>query len=188
MNVAMNIRGTGGSGKTYIVQHLRGDNSEAITLGPAKTPGCITKDGIVVVGPYGSGKCGGLDRVRTQALCKEAVRAAMQLGRPVVFEGLLVSGIFGPWHKFSQECRERGEGVIVWAFLQTPVDMCLKRIYQRNGGKPIIEHHIIAKAKQVISTRRKFIAEGEVVLDLPLENPLARVREFFQSWQERYPS
>jgi hypothetical protein len=183
MNIAVNIRGTGGSGKSYIVHHMLGDNSKEVTLGPNRTPGYVTEQGIVVVGSYAT-KCGGLDRVKTQDQARAAVWAALEMG-PVLFEGLLVSGIFKPWYDFSCLCREKGRGVFIWAYLQTPVPVCLERVYQRNGGKPIKEKHIWNKDKQVKSSRRKLRALGETVLDLDLDDPLQQIQTLFRRWRQQ---
>ena len=63
-------------------------------------------------------------------LIDAVIRSWAQLGN-VIFEGLIVSGIHGRWLRISKEVSP-----IIWAFLDTPIDVCIARILERNGGKP----------------------------------------------------
>lgn len=63
-------------------------------------------------------------------LIDAVIRSWAQMGH-VIFEGLIVSGIHDRWLRISKEVSP-----IIWAFLDTPIDVCVQRILERNGGKP----------------------------------------------------
>lgn len=64
---------------------------------------------------------------RTDVLVREYAKQGH-----VIFEGLLVSGIFERWSKVAEDC-----GGFIWAFFDTPLEVCRQRISQRNKGKSI---------------------------------------------------
>jgi hypothetical protein len=116
-----------------------------------------TRSGIIVAGKYATA-CGGFDSVPTQAVAKEVVRLASELG-PTLFEGVVISTIFEPWLLWR-----RSTGIpMVWGFLDTPLEVCLGRIQERNGGKPIKEDLVAGKWRTINRVKEKAEAAGEVV-------------------------
>lgn len=156
----INVRGTNGSGKTHLVKQFT-EGAEQIPLSPTVNGHYNARYSLTIVGPYGA-TSGGCDRIKTQHEVKEAIRAALVLGDHVIFEGIIVSTIFEPWRVFSQEI-----GGMVWAYLSTPVDVCIARIYQRNGGKPFDEQMVRRKAETIWRTQEKADGAGERVELLP---------------------
>ncbi len=54
--------------------------------------------------------------------------------RPVIlFEGLIVTSVWGRWAQMAQEHPEYG---VVFAFLDTPLDTCRANVAKRNQNKP----------------------------------------------------
>jgi|AntDeeMetageno50_2_1112565.scaffolds.fasta_scaffold10892_1 hypothetical protein len=165
----INIRGTNGSGKTTLLRGLVA--SAQVEKLRVPIPGgrkndviTIAGDNCAVVGDYSSrttgGYSAGLDRIQTQAEAKSAIEFAATLpGVDVVlFEGLLVSTIYGPWLEWS-----RANGGMCWAYLDTPINLCLDRVQRRNGGKPVKTEQIVAKHRTIDRTKQKAEADGQEV-------------------------
>lgn len=166
----INVRGCNGSGKTTLLRCLARDplcRVVNVTVPDYKPiPVTYTPDGIALIGDYtpaAGATVVGLDRIKTQAAAKAV---AELVGRDpdvkaVLFEGVVVSTIYGPWVDWS-----KANGGMIWAFLDTPLEVCLKRIQERNGGKPIKEEQVAAKHRTIARVREKALADGEQVRDI----------------------
>ena len=167
----INVRGCNGSGKTTLLRSLARDPLCPVTnvIVPDHKPIPVTyaPGGIAIIGDYTPAAAGattaGLDRIKTQAAAKAV---AELVGRDsdvkaVLFEGVVVSTIYGPWQEWS-----KANGGMIWAFLDTPLEVCLKRIQERNGGKPIKEDQVADKHRTIARVREKALADGEQVRDL----------------------
>jgi hypothetical protein len=128
-----------GEGKRPIGYECRPDRSHA-------DPGCdpdADRPNLYVVGPYTT-QCGGCDAVKTQDECCNSVRTFASQG-DVVFEGLLISHIFDRYHKLDHEMADKYSQHTIWAFLDTPLEVCLDRVRSRRNaraaltGKPVKE-------------------------------------------------
>jgi hypothetical protein len=131
----INIRGCNGSGKTTIVRRFL-ERLPAVPLGPrADRPlgYAVTASAwgiaapVYVVGSY-QNACGGTDGIKTQEEIVDRVRRAHACGH-VLVEGLLMSkssdgGTCAP------ALRELGA---VFAFLDTPWQVCLQRVLARRA-------------------------------------------------------
>jgi predicted ABC-type ATPase len=187
-----NLRGTNGSGKSALARHflppnLAGDlqggpvdlswyyaptkrdpqrRLRAEGYGSTEWPG-----GLVTVGPYRSA-CGGMDALPSFQVCQWAVAyAASQLPcRTVIAEGVLASTVFGSWAEFARAITAAGH-TFVWTYLQTPVEVCLERIAQRQreagAERPIKKDQVRMKVNAIDATRTRAREAGFPVLDLP---------------------
>lgn len=183
----INIRGCNGSGKTTLLRSLAKSGPAHLVqvpvdeaLGHKSIPFTIV-EGLAILGDYVPGSTAttaGCDRVKTQAATKQALeRAFAGLGVDLVlFEGIVVSTIYGPWKDWAG-----ANGGMLWAFLDTPLATCLERVQLRNGGKPVKEDQIADKHRTIARVRDKALADGLTVLDLPWEQALstlkARIKE-----------
>lgn len=134
----INIRGTHGSGKSTIVRTLMRNYS-------AKPEGFITmKSGkqkprgytfqvfnrtVYVVGSYET-TCGGCDAIQPYSLIWPLVEEYASKGS-VLFEGALVSSSYGSIGRNSEVYGND----FVFAFLNTPLNVCLARIKARREAK-----------------------------------------------------
>jgi predicted ABC-type ATPase len=172
----INVRGCNGSGKTTLLRSLATDPlcrvTNAIVPDHKPIPVTYCPDGLAIIGDYTPAAAGsttaGLDRIKTQAAAKAV---AELVGRDpevkaVLFEGVVVSTIYGPWQEWS-----KANGGMIWAFLDTPLEVCLKRIQERNGGKPIKEDQVADKHRTIARVREKALAAGEAVVVLRWETP-----------------
>jgi predicted kinase len=164
MKTFLNIRGTNGSGKSTLARKFFGEHDATIDLCSFKTKSGKTKhvtgrinpdNATCVVGDY-STMAGGLDKVPTFALQFEAIEAALALEdvETVVAEGVLASTVLGSWAEHALLLHDAGHRV-VWVFMTTPLEVCLQRIYDRNGGKPFKESLVADKLTQIDRVRQR---------------------------------
>lgn len=184
----LNLRGTNGSGKSSIAHRLLELPHKELTLAwnPANSkpvigyqvqmPLGVTIVKVIVVGPYRT-QCGGCDAIPTQDLVCAAVERAAELSPYVFFEGLLVSGIYQRYYQLAKTVRKRRRK-FVWAILQTPLEECLRRVYARNGGKPIKEELVAMKLAGIESAERKARRDGETVVHIPWRRPYPSVLKY----------
>ena len=181
MTTYINVRGCNGSGKTTLLRCLARDPLCRVinVIVPDHKPIPVTycPGGIAIIGDYTPAAAGattaGLDRIKTQAAAKSV---AELVGRDpdvkaVLFEGVVVSTIYGPWQEWS-----KANGGMIWAFLDTPLQTCLERIQARNGGKPIKEDQVADKHRTIARVRGKALADGEKVRDIHWETALKDIK------------
>ena len=182
----INVRGCNGSGKTTMLRCLARDPLCRVinVIVPDHKPIPVTyaPGGIAIIWDYTPAAAGattaGLDRIKTQAAAKAV---AELVGRDpdvkaVLFEGVVVSTIYGPWQEWS-----KANGGMIWAFLDTPLEVCLKRIQERNGGKPIKEDQVADKHRTIARVREKALADGETVRDIHWETALKDIKAVIEN-------
>lgn len=180
-----NPRGTNGSGKTTvatsIVDPRRSERLvlyESITKAGRPKPivGYRSDENVVLVGRYDT-NCGGCDGISTQDEITLAIEAALALGpRCVIYEGLLISGLYGRYHELAR--RYAGERTHVMAFLDTPLEVCIARTRARTSKPPTWDpHNVESKHRAVRRCRERAIQDGLHVVDLPHEDPVTVARE-----------
>ena len=181
----IDLRGPNGSGKSRVVFDLLKLGNKEIDLVDypnAKTGKTnyvrgyeVPKLGLIVVGRYATA-CGGCDGIKTQDLVCEAVRVASTRASHVLFEGVIVSTLFSRYLELSQSL-----GLpYTWAFLDTPLDVCLARIYERNGGKQINETLVKGKWETIRRVREKAEAAGERYKIIDHERATVAVRRLLK--------
>ena len=182
----INVRGCNGSGKTTLLRSLARDPRcvvvEASVPDHKPIPITYTPEGLAIIGDYTPAAAGattaGLDRIKTQAAAKAVAEfaGANTEVKAVLFEGVVVSTIYGPWQEWS-----KANGGMVWAFLDTPLEVCLKRIQERNGGKPIKEDQVADKHRTIARVRDKALEAGEAVRDIHWETALKDIKAVIAS-------
>ena len=181
----LNLRGPNGSGKSTVARALLAAGEAPIPLAPYVTPrgaerrvlgARVASLDLIVVGPYRT-DCGGCDAIKTQELVCESVRLAARQAKHVFFEGVIVSTLFSRYLTLS---REHPRAPFLWAYLDTPLDLCLARIQTRNGGKPIKTELVADKVRSIERTRQKALAAGEHTLVVPHRVAAAAVMEMLR--------
>lgn len=132
-----NVRGTSGSGKTTLVRDIMalgqvlplGDNPKKPVAYQLSIP---SYSPIFVLGSY-ENVCGGMDGVKTQEEICDRIRQFAPLGH-VLVEGLLMSTLFSKYVSLDRELLAQGVPTI-WAFLDTPLDVCLDRVRARREAR-----------------------------------------------------
>jgi shikimate kinase len=183
----VNLRGAHGSGKTYVAKQLLERWAPVLPQydGSGRVIGYRTSNGVYIIGKYDPERhCGGCDgfRDRDGVKAQDQVCDLIRQWAPrgdVFFEGMVAAGTFGRWFDLEKELKAELGTRWVWAFLDTPLQKCLENIQIRNGGKPIIESHVVKKFKAVESTRKKALEAGlevRVISHLkPVDNVMALI-------------
>ena len=153
------VHGTSGSGKTTAVRNLM-ELGEVDKIGDPKRPEAyrITNVNgvhrpIFVLGSY-EGVCGGMDTISKVADQIALIHDYAPLGH-VVYEGLLISTYYGA---LGQAMEQYGKEH-VWAFLDTPIDVCIERVKARRAAagntKPLNERNTRERIKPINSLKLK---------------------------------
>lgn len=169
----INIRGNSGSGKTTLTRAFMSMSSEY-------EPGSDEPDQLLrisgrrwaILGRY-LNECGGCDTIKTQAEIIKRVRYYTKEGMNVWLEGLILSTIYGSVGAFSESYGNDW----VFAYLDTPLDVCLKRVLARRkragNTKPFNEKNTVARDATIKRNREIVLSHGRRVVDLPYQNALS---------------
>ena len=206
----INIRGCNGSGKSWIMRKLMKESNVAQIYAdpePGRLVGRVIGyhgiyrgDPIYFVGDYGM-MSGGADHImkhfgekNTGKMGYMGIDYVCDLVREfagkghVFFEGFIISGLFSRFHKLSQEL-----GGITWCYLDTPLDVCFKRIEDRNKGRTAVTgrvkkgvgtKHVEKKLVAAENTRKKFKNEGEETVIIDYRKPMKAIRKLLQESQQ----
>ena len=164
--MVVNVRGTSGSGKTYAVRYVMDQlHARPVRGNKSKKPLYYELDGgVYVIGSY-ENVCGGCDTISDMDTVMARVEGCASKGS-VIFEGLLVTGSYGRWLEVSK----RVGGDFVWAFLDTPLDVCIERIMARRQARgdfrPLNPKNTTSKWNSTVSHMNKARLQGERVVKL----------------------
>ena len=197
MTIAINIRGTGGSGKSTLVKKVMElyHNRAHITIPGRKRPyfTALWHDGggpgLIVPGHYETA-CGGCDTIKTVDEVYKIVRTATLGSDPTVERShhALSEGIMGMDDvtravQLHQDLEKEG-GKLVVISLTTPVDECLRRIRQRRaeGGneKPLNEKNTRDRAARQEKILHRLKQAGVPPEKLSCEDAYARIRQLLE--------
>jgi ABC-type dipeptide/oligopeptide/nickel transport system ATPase component len=195
----INIRGTSGSGKTYAVREVMRLIAKYYTnydwlpvRGEYKSKGkTVSKvvaqvshfrmQPVYVIGNYAANVCGGCDTITSQDVVCSLVRHFSQFGH-VIFEGLILSHLYARYVALDDELTSAGERY-VWAFLDTPLKLCLERVQQRRDARgddrPFNPENTIGKFESIVKCRSKVEELGREVITVPHDNPARTIMELF---------
>lgn len=185
MNYSYQLRGTNGSGKTFVATYL-------IAASEAK-PVLYTEDGrkvrayrgmlngvpIFFLGSYET-RCGGCDTIPSVA--EVAGLLAMYMAEPgphiVFFEGLMISHMLGTVGAMQAEL---GKDRNVLAFLDTPLEKCIERVITRRmlrkDDRPFDPKNVIKDHPRVAQSMVNAVAQGYRVRTIDHTNACNEVRE-----------
>lgn len=164
------LHGTSGAGKSTAVRALM-DLGKAVPLGdkPSKPEAyCVLMRDldlpVYVLGSY-ENQCGGMDGITSVDEQISLIHKYAKLGN-VLYEGLLLSTYYG---KLGAAVKQYGTNH-VWAFLDTPMEVCIERVKQRRLSKgnemPFNEENTRSRQRAIDSLRRKREAAGDRVVTI----------------------
>lgn len=165
------IRGTHGSGKSYLVHTLLKKYRSEPIIQKKKHIGYFIPDlDCGVIGRY-STACGGCDGVGKQDEVVRRIRLFSRRYRHVVLEGILVSHTFKRYAKIAKRAEDYR-----FLFLDTPLKVCISRVRKRRlakGNKKELDPKNVIKDHHNIwdSVRNKCIAAGCCVKILDWRDP-----------------
>lgn len=176
----INIRGTHGSGKSTIVKQLieryKAQPESVDSKGRPINYVMQLSDGsqLFVVGSYVNA-CGGCDAIQPYSLIWPRVVELAKRGH-VVFEGALVSSSYGNIGRDSVVYGDQ----FVFAFLDTPLEVCLERIKARRlakgNDKPLDPKNTKGKFDNILKSIPKIRGEfGRRVVTLDYRKPIPKL-------------
>lgn len=134
-DMIVNLSGTGGSGKTTVarrfIEEFGGEPLWRVVPESGKKKAFVIGYDVGqlwIPGSYET-ECGGCDTINWKGAAnylEDQVRLVTENGHHVLMEGYVQTKGMKRWGAFPG---------IVWAFLDTPLEVCKERILARNGGK-----------------------------------------------------
>lgn len=170
MRLLVNIRGTNGSGKSTIPAAMKDDPDmyEVIKPYKGKPKKILTvfpNYGWVALGSY-ERQVGGLDRFPNKAFTEKVLKYALKKYPTynVLMEGILASTTYSTYAQMFREVQEEFDVQPVIYYLMPPVQTCIDRIKDRNGGKTFKEDLVVKKYGTMQRGIKKFQQAGEFPL------------------------
>lgn len=191
----VNLRGCSGAGKSYPGFRLLREfgppveevkTTEYFGRQRPKLVAQVLPGGLCLAGRYtmkkstrtgGVGYSGGVDGFYPMDELQRLIEDLAARYEHVLVESLLISGTYQRWLDFSLE--HGGPEGTTFATLDTPLELCLERVQQRNGGKPVKEDQIERHRKQVLRCASKFTAAGARSLMIDHTRSYEQVRDLF---------
>lgn len=163
----INIRGANGAGKSTALIQMRESDPEMFEVvkpvgGKPKIIATVYPSyGIVALGKY-SNKCGGVDSFKGNEMVEKALKYIIKTypTYTIVMEGIIVSTIYQTYADLFTNLKVKHGLNTKILFLMPTLDVCLKRVYQRNGGKAIKEDSVAQKYRTMERGISKFKADG----------------------------
>lgn len=163
----VNIRGANGSGKSTIPMSMMDDPDMYIVEKPYKGKNkrvatVFPNYGWVALGSYLT-KTGGMDTFPNNAFTIKALDYVIKHFEDydIVMEGIMASTIRSTYvNLYHRVEKEHPEIKVVIVNMLPPLDVCIQRVYERNGGKPIKPELIANKYKIVEKNAKIFKEEG----------------------------
>jgi len=169
--ILVNLRGCNGAGKSTIPMAMMDDPKMYIEWGTVdgkfrKLLTIFPTYGWLALGTY-LNKTGGMDTFpnnkTTRIALKKALRKFPEYN--VIMEGVIASTIKSTYAElFSKAQIQYPELVVIILSLLPPIEVCLERIQQRNGGKSINEEAVAGKWKTVDRNVLYFKEQGFISL------------------------
>lgn len=171
MKYILNIRGTNGSGKSTIPMSMMDDPEMFVITKPyqgkpTKIATVFPSYGWIALGTYFN-KTGGLDRFKNNEIIQKAFWYVLKKYPEynLLMEGIISSTIFSTYFELFKKAEKRySDRKTVILLLNPDVEICLERIQQRNGGKPIKEDLVRNKANMILRACKKFKEAGIEVI------------------------
>jgi hypothetical protein len=143
------IIGANGSGKSALGRALRASDPDTFTFTgeDKKRLGTIFPNfGWGTVGWY-SARGGGADRLEQRQHVAEALFRLAGTNLHILIEGMVVTNASERFWQIDLGMEHNFGRKVLLIYLDYSPEECLRRIYLRNGGKPIQEHKVLGNAR-----------------------------------------
>lgn len=178
------LHGTSGSGKSSIARGLMAKAKKLYFYGEEKRPQAYElhmgwKAPLYILGPY-TNTCGGMDAISDFMEQESLLKYYADEGH-VFYEGLLISTYYGAMGKLT----EKWGNEHVFAFLNTPMELCIERIkarrLERGNTKPLNEENTRNRQKPIDSLQRKLVQMGRRVEVIQWDNdPVGQIARLYE--------
>lgn len=189
----VSIRGTHGSGKSTIVKKIleKYPHDTVGFYGGKRPDGYLVRppghdERIYIVGPYLTA-CGGCDAVQPYDRILEQLAWAEEAGHHILLEGALVSSSYGRVGETMNRMNDP-----IFAFLDTPLEVCLDRIAKRRATKwaearkpgappPVNPKNTAVKHENVARTKHQMAKLGSRIriVDIDHKKPVQQIMKLF---------
>lgn len=173
----MDVRGTHGSGKSWVMKQLLAENTNGSIIRDGKHVGYHLPDlDAAIVGRYDT-DCGGCDGIKTADEVVRRVRDFSSVYRHTLLEGILVAHTFSRYSALANELPNYR-----FFFLNTPLENCIARVRarRRRAGnvKELDPGNVVRDWHRIWGRLRLQCAEaGHSVTILDYRDPLAPIKE-----------
>lgn len=136
MFTVVKMGGCNGSGKTSVAREIikLADAKPKTWKGAAKSPnyyeGVYEGFPVLILGSYET-NCGGMDTISDKFQRLAFIQWAAKANRIVFFEGLMTGKTYGAIGTVSEAHVAGKRGTWLYAFLDTPFEVCAERVVQR---------------------------------------------------------
>lgn len=183
----IDIRGTNGSGKSWVVHHLLDTLPTVNILTPyhprkkRETLGYILTDyDAAVVGQY-KRTCGGCDTIKTADKIEARIRVFARTYKKVILEGITVSHTF---ERYNNLALDLGDDYY-FLFLDTTLETCIERVkarrVDRDNEKTFDPRNVVSDYERVLVAKRKLTEAGRKVIALNHLDPIPQVMELLNA-------
>jgi hypothetical protein len=162
---ALALKGTFGAGKSTLFNTLlaRDPDHCYLTADMAETKPMGTflpRYNTAIIGTY-LNACGGCDGLAPR-MVQQYLRLIWPYDVHILYEGAIVAGIISTFYELTKKLREEHYREVCFCFLKTSVEACIRRIYERNAGKPFKEANVAAKNRSIWRAYEVYTRQGDV--------------------------
>lgn len=183
----IDIRGTNGSGKSWIIHYLLSHYAKEPILTPyhprkkRETKGYLLTDfDAAIVGHY-KRTCGGCDTMKTADAIEIRIRVFAKTYRKVILEGITVSHTFERYNQIAIDFNDD----YYFLFLDTSLETCIERVKarreQRDNEKKFDPRNVVSDYERVLVAKRKLTEAGRKVIALNHLDPIPQVMELLNA-------
>lgn len=199
MNYSYQLRGTNGSGKTFVAQYLLNASEAKPILYSGKKVrayrGTLGNIPLYILGSYETA-CGGCDTIPSVAETSDLLRMLMldcddpecflehhSEHQPCVvfFEGLMISHMLGTVGAMQAKL---GKGRNVLAFLDTPLDKCIERVMTRRmlrkDERPFDPKNVVKDHPRVHQSKINAQKQGFKTVEVQWQEACVQVRQHIE--------
>jgi hypothetical protein len=150
-NYFVNLRGTNGSGKSVLGKALSviDDRSFYLVKGKKTIATVFPTYSWIFLGKYNPKNNGGCDTLDGYEQVIETLLSLYKKPFHILFEGFIVTSSYVKYNKFLKYMTDNGghRKTLVINMLP-PLEVCISRVYSRNGGKEFGKDSLIGKYAQ----------------------------------------
>lgn len=188
--IVVNIRGSNGSGKSTLCKAFFATDERSFYLVDGKkiVATVFPSYGYLALGKYTKITNGGCDTLKGFDYVVDLLMKLWMIPMNIIFEGIIVTSSHVKYNKFLEELKKNGsprKELII--NLLPPLEVCFKRIYDRNGGKEFGISSVKGKYQQTLCSSRdshKIYGLNSVDYDNQYDHPKDVINKMLNIIQE----